>query len=44
MNRLLLLVLIAGATFLIILFALKPELIDNIWLWLVGLSGMPFPK
>lgn len=39
MNRLLLLVLIAGATFLIILFALKPELIDNIWLWLVGLSG-----
>lgn len=39
MNRFLLLVLVAGATFLIILFALKPELIDNIWLWLVGLSG-----
>lgn len=40
MNRFLLLVLIAGATFLIILFAIKPELIDNIWLWLVGLSGV----
>lgn len=40
MNRFLLLVLVAGATFLIVLFALKPELIDNIWLWLVGLSGV----
>ena len=40
MNRFLLLVLVAGATFLIILFAVKPELIDNIWLWLVGLSGV----
>lgn len=39
MNRFLLLVLVAGATFLIILFAVKPELIENIWLWLVGLSG-----
>jgi len=40
MNRFLLLVLIAGATFLIILFAIKPELIENIWLWLIGLSGV----
>lgn len=40
MNRFLLLVLIAGATFLIILFAVKPELIENIWLWLIGLSGL----
>jgi hypothetical protein len=40
MNRLLLLVLVAGATFLIVLFAVKPELIENIWLWLVGLSGL----
>ncbi len=40
MNRFLLLVLVAGATFLIILFAVKPELIDNIWLWLIGLSGV----
>ena len=39
MNRFLLLVLIAGATFLIILFAVKPELIENIWLWIIGLSG-----
>ncbi len=40
MNRFLLLVLIAGATFLIILFAVKPELIGNIWLWLIGLAGV----
>ena len=40
MNRVLLLILVAGATFLIILFALKPELIGDIWLWLVGLSGV----
>lgn len=39
MNRFLLLVLVAAVTFLLILFAVKPELIDNIWLWLVGLSG-----
>lgn len=39
MNRFLLLVLVAGATFLLILFAVKPELIENIWLWLVGLAG-----
>ena len=40
MNRFLLLVLVAGATFLIVLFAVKPELIENIWLWLVGLAGV----
>ena len=40
MNRVLLLILVAGATFLIILFAVKPELIGDIWLWLVGLSGV----
>ena len=31
--------MIAGATFLIILFAVKPELIGNIWLWIIGLAG-----
>ena len=40
MNRLLLLILIAAGLFLLILFAIKPELIGNIWLWLVGLSGV----
>ena len=40
MNRILLLILIAGAVFLLILFAVKPELIGNIWLWLIGLSGV----
>ncbi len=40
MNRILLLILIAAGVFLVILFAVKPELIDNIWLWLVGLAGV----
>ena len=40
MNRVLLLILIAGAVFLLILFAVKPELIGNTWLWLIGLSGV----
>jgi Family of unknown function (DUF5675) len=39
MNRLLLLILVAGFVFLIVLFAAKPEMIDNIWMWLIGLSG-----
>ncbi len=39
MNRILLLILIAGLTFLIVLFAVKPELIESIWLWVIGLSG-----
>lgn len=40
MNRILLLILVAGATFLLVLFAVKPELIDGIWLWLVGFAGV----
>ncbi len=40
MNRFLILVLIAGATFLLILFAVRPDLISNIWLWFVGLAGV----
>ncbi len=40
MNRILLLILIAGALFLLILFAVRPDLIENIWLWLIGLSGV----
>lgn len=38
-NRILLLLLIAGLVFLILLFISKPELLDNVWLWLVGLAG-----
>ena len=34
-----LLLLVAGIVFLVILFASKPELLDNVWLWLVGLAG-----
>ncbi len=40
MNRILLLILVAAATFLIILFAVKPELIEGIWLWLIGFAGV----
>jgi hypothetical protein len=40
MNRILLLILIACATFLLVLFAVKPELIEGIWLWLVGFAGV----
>ncbi len=39
MNRVLLLILIAGLTFLVVLFAMRPDLLDSVWLWLVGLSG-----
>ncbi|MEZ5195997.1 MAG: DUF5675 family protein [Bacteroidales bacterium] len=38
-NRILLLLLVAGLVFLLILFVSKPELLDTIWLWLVGLAG-----
>jgi len=40
MNRILLLLLIAGATYLLVVLAVKPELIGNMWLWFVGLSGL----
>lgn len=40
MNRVLLLILVAAATFLIVLLAVKPELLDGVWLWLVGFAGV----
>jgi len=40
MNRILLLLLVAGATYLLVVLAVKPELIGNVWLWFVGLSGL----
>ena len=38
-DLLLLLIVIAGAVFLIVFFAFRPDLIENIWIWLIGLSG-----
>lgn len=39
MNRKLVLLLIGLATFCIVLFVKRPELIQKFWLWVVGLSG-----
>lgn len=40
MKRALLLIIIAGATFLAILFVRKPQLVNEIWIWLVGLGAL----
>lgn len=40
MNRFLLLVLIAGLTYLVILFVARPDLWDKFMLWFVGLAGV----
>jgi hypothetical protein len=39
MNRILLLILIGGITFLIILFKSRPDLLNDFWLWAVGLAA-----
>ncbi|MCU4177094.1 DUF5675 family protein [Carboxylicivirga sp. N1Y90] len=39
MQRFLLLIVIAGIVFLLVLFVNRPDLIENIWIWLVGLAG-----
>lgn len=39
MNRKLVLFLIGLATFCIVLFVKRPELVQKFWLWVVGLSG-----
>jgi hypothetical protein len=39
MNRILLLILIAGITFLVILSISRADMLKDIWLWLVGLAG-----
>lgn len=39
MKRIFNLLLIAIATYLIIYFIHKPEVIKNIWLWIIGLAG-----
>jgi len=39
MNRFTLLLFVALATFFIVLWVKRPDIISNIWLWLVGLTG-----
>ena len=39
MNRLLLLILVAGITFLVIFLLARPEVWKDVWLWLIGLAG-----
>lgn len=39
MNRIFLLILIAGITFLVVLLVSRADLVKDIWLWLVGLAG-----
>ena len=39
MNRLLLLVLIGACTFLVVLFLRRPDILKEVWLWLVVLAG-----
>jgi hypothetical protein len=39
MNRILLLIFVAGITFLVILTASRPDLFKEFWLWIVGLAG-----
>ena len=38
-NRILFLLLVAGITFLVVLLLARPDLLENVWMWLVGLSG-----
>jgi len=39
MNRILILIAVAGLTFLVILFISRPDLLKDFWLWAVGLAG-----
>jgi hypothetical protein len=39
MNRFMALVLVALLTFVAVLWVKRPEVISNLWLWLIGLSG-----
>ncbi len=40
MNRLIILVVIALITFAIVYFMMRPEVLGNIWLWLIGFAGV----
>jgi hypothetical protein len=39
MKRIYTLIIIAVITFLIVLFVMRPDLLSNIWLWILGLIG-----
>lgn len=39
MKRLMALVLVAAVTVLVLLFFSNPQLLDKLWLWMVGLAG-----
>lgn len=39
MNRILLLIFIAGITFLVVMFFARPDLLENVWMWLIGFAG-----
>ncbi|MBC7450298.1 MAG: hypothetical protein H7259_02290 [Cytophagales bacterium] len=40
MNRILLLILIGALTFVMVLYTKRPELMQDVWLWIIGLSGV----
>jgi len=39
MNRLLLLVVVALITMVVLIFFTNPELLDKVWIWLIGFIG-----
>lgn len=39
MNRLLFLIILGAATFLVVLYVWRPDLLNDFWLWGVGLAG-----
>ncbi|MEO1051992.1 MAG: DUF5675 family protein [Bacteroidota bacterium] len=39
MNRIVFLVVVALITFVLVLFVQRPDILNDIWLWLVGLAG-----
>ena len=39
MNRLIILLFIGGLTFLLIMLAYNPDVFNDIWLYIIGLSG-----
>ena len=39
MNRFTILLFVALVTFFIVLWLKRPDVVSNIWLWLVGLAG-----
>ena len=40
MNRILLLIVIGAATFLVVLYVQRPDVVQNFWIWVMGFSGI----